>query len=183
MAAPKRLKIQRERDRLTIAELYLKGWSQQRIGDFLELDKSNICRELKKIKTQWKQETIEEHNLYVQQELSRLSMLEAEYWDGWERSQQSRESSSLEKLVTGRDEAGSPQGRVRQATRSQQQVGDAIFLNGVAKVIDTRCKLLALYPGSTSNETTNLTGTGAGLSESAAQAIRAQILGVSDVNR
>jgi IS30 family transposase len=57
--------------------LHLKGWSQQRIADLLELDKSNICRELKKIKDQWKAEAIEDHNLYVQQELRRLAMLEA----------------------------------------------------------------------------------------------------------
>lgn len=146
MAAPKRSKIQRERDRLTIAELHLKGWSQQRIADFLELDKSNICREIKKIKEQWKAETIEEHSLYVQQELRRLAMLEAEYWAGWERSQQGKETSLTEKLATGKDEQGNALGRVKLATRTEQRVGDAIFLNGIQKIIDARCKLLGLYP-------------------------------------
>lgn len=146
MAAPKRSKIQRERDRLTIAELYLKGWSQQKIADFLELNKSGICRELKKIKQNWKAETIEEHGLYVQQELKRLAMLEAEHWAAWQRSQESRETNSLEKLVSGKDAAGSPVGRLKQNTRSQQQVGDAVFLTGIQRVIDVRCKLLGLYP-------------------------------------
>ncbi len=146
MAAPKRSKIQRERDQLTIAELHLKGWTQQRIADHLELDKSNICRELKKIKAGWKSETIEDHNLYVQQELRRLAMLEAEFWDAWQRSQEQRETSLTERLATGKNEAGEVLGRIRQATRSEQKVGEAAFLSGIQKVIDTRCKLLGLFP-------------------------------------
>lgn len=154
MAAPKRSKIQRERDRLTIAELHLKGWSQQRIADFLELDKSNICRELKKIKDQWKAEAIEDHNLYVQQELRRLAMLEAEYWAGWERSQQGKETSLTEKLATGKDEAGQVLGRVKQATRTEQKVGDAAFLNGILSCVKERARLLDLYPKEAKPEAT-----------------------------
>lgn len=146
MAAPKRSRIQVERDRLTIAELHLKGWTQQRIADWLGLNKSNICRELKKIKAQWQAETIEDHNLYVQQELRRLAMLEAEHWDAWTRSQQSKEITHFEKLLVGKDESGSPVGRVKQGTRAEQRVGDVVFLNGIQKVIDSRCKLLGLYP-------------------------------------
>lgn len=146
MAANKRSKIQRERDRLTIAELLLKGWSQQRIADWLDLDKSGISREVRAIKAQWQVETIEDHNLYVQQELRRLAMLEAEHWDAWERSQQSKETTHLEKLLVGKDESGSPMGRVRQGTRAEARVGDVVFLNGIQKVIDSRCKLLGLYP-------------------------------------
>lgn len=146
MAAPKRSKIQHERDRLTIAELHLKGWTQQRIADFLELDKSNICRELKKIKAQWQAQTIEDHNLYVQQELRRLAMLEAELWDGWTRSQESREVSLNEKNLTGKDTSGNPVGRLKVATRVEQRTGDISFLGGIQRVIDSRCRLLGLYP-------------------------------------
>lgn len=174
MAAPKRSKIQRERDRLTIAELSLKGWSQQRIADFMELNKSNICRELKKIKAAWKTETIDEHGLYVQKELQRLSMLEAEYWAGWERSQQSKESSLDERLGTGGGER-----RVKLATRTEQRVDEAIFLNGIQKVIEARCKLLGLYAESNGGGVSpSPTGNGAGLSDQAADAIRRQILGI-----
>jgi len=111
VAANKRSKIQRERDRLTIAELLLKGWSQQRIADWLDLDKSNICREVKKIKTQWQAETIENHNFYIQSALRRLAMLEAEHWAAWERAQCSKETTHLEKLLTGNDDSGAPTGK------------------------------------------------------------------------
>jgi hypothetical protein len=36
MPAPKRSKIQRERDRATISTLYLQGWTQQRIAEYME---------------------------------------------------------------------------------------------------------------------------------------------------
>ncbi len=147
MAANKRTKIQRERDRLTIAELLLKGWSQQRIADWLDLDKSGVSREVKRIKVQWQSETIEDTHLYVQAELRRLAMLEAEHWAAWERSQCSKETTHLEKLLTGgKDEGGATTGRVRQATKAEQRVGDAVFLTGIQRVIDCRCKLLGLYP-------------------------------------
>ena len=174
MAAPKRSKIQRERDRLTIADLHLKGWNQQKIADFLELNKSNICRELKKIRAAWQAETIEQHGLYVQKELKRLSMLEAEYWSAWERSQQSKESSLKERL--GLD--GDGESRVKIAKRTEQRVGDPAFLTGVQKVIDSRCKLLGLHPDAHSQDANNPTGTGGGLSDSAADVIRSQILGI-----
>jgi len=124
----------------------LKGWNQQRIADFLELDKSGICRELKKIKTEWKAATIEDHNLYIQQELRRLAMLEAEYWAAWERSQQSKESSLNERLATGKDESGQALGRVKLATRTEQRIGEAAFLNGILNCLKERAKLLGLYP-------------------------------------
>lgn len=73
-------------------------------------------------------------------------MLEAEYWAGWERSQQGKETSLTEKLATGKDEQGNALGRVKLATRTEQRVGDGAFLNGIQKVIDARCKLLGLYP-------------------------------------
>lgn len=157
----------------------LHGWSQVDIAQYLEIAQSTVSRDLKAIQQQWKESAIRDFDLDRQQELQRLSMLEKEYWAGWERSQQSKETSLTEKLATGRDEAGQTLGRVKLATRSEQKVGDAIFLSGIQKVIDTRCKLLGLYPDSNSNGDSHApTGNGAGLSESAADAIRKQILGI-----
>lgn len=143
---PKRNKIQRQSDCEAVARLTLQGWTQSDIAQFLELDQSTISRDLKIIQKQWKESSVRDFDLDRQQELKRLAMLEREYWAAWERSQQARESNSLEKFVTGKDDAGTTLGRVKQATRSQQQVGDAVFLNGIQRVIDARCKLLGLYP-------------------------------------
>lgn len=143
---PKRTKLQRQLDRETVARLTLQGWSQLDIAQFLEIDQSTVSRDLKAIQQQWKESAIRDFDLDRQQELQRLSMLEKEYWKGWERSQQGKETSLTEKLATGKDEAGNPLGRVKLATRTEQRIGEPAFLNGIQRVIDARCKLLGLYP-------------------------------------
>jgi predicted transcriptional regulator len=152
MAAPKRSKIQRERDRVTISELYLKGWSQSRIGEFLEIDQSSVSRELKKIKAAWKEESVRDYDLHVQEQLHRLSAVESEYWAGWERSQVAREQTLTEKL-TEAVEGGS---RVKAQKRSETRVGDPKFLEGLLKCIEQRAKLLDLYPRESSTSASQI---------------------------
>lgn len=85
-------------------------------------------------------------------------MLEAEYWAGWERSQHSKEMSLNERLATGRDEAGQVLGRIKQATRTEQKVGDAAFLNGILSSVKERARLLVdLYPKEAKPEATEAT--------------------------
>lgn len=146
MSAPKRSPIQRERDKTTIIELTLKGWTQRQIADHLEVDAAIINRELKKIKEEWRKEKLEDADLHIKQELRRLSMLEAEYWRGWERSQGNKESVFSERLATGRDDLGQAIGRIKTATRTETLIGDVQFLNGIAKVIESRVRLLGIAP-------------------------------------
>ena len=75
MAAPKRTAIQRERDRSTISELYLRGWTQLKIAEFLELSQSQVSRELSKIKARWQAEATQNYGLLIAEQLHRLSML------------------------------------------------------------------------------------------------------------
>lgn len=143
MAAPKRSSIQRQRDRTTIAELYLKGWSQVRIAEYLELNQSNISRELKKIKSIWKAEAVRDYDLHVAEELRRLSMVESEYWEGWQRSQTAKEQTLQEKLT---EVAVGADSKVKAQKRTESRVGDPRFLEGLLKCVEQRAKLLDLYP-------------------------------------
>jgi len=171
---PKRSKIQQERDRMTIAELYLKGWSQSRIGEYLELDQSTICRELKKIKQAWKAEAVRDYDLHVGEQLGRLAMVEAEYWSGWERSQQPKEQSLQEKLS---EVASGGDSKTKVQRKTEARIGDPRFLEGLLKCNQERSKLLDLYPAS-STPSSDSSPTAPGLSPDAVQMIRAQILGV-----
>lgn len=76
---PRRNPAQRLQDRATIAELTLKGWHQNRIAQYLEVDPAIINRELKSIKAEWKAESLEDTDVYIKSELRRIAMLEAEY--------------------------------------------------------------------------------------------------------
>jgi hypothetical protein len=150
MTGAHRTPIQIERDRQTIAELMCKGWPQSKIADYLELGRATISREVKAIKAAWAAQTIADRGLYVNQEMQRLSMVEAEYWAAWERSQQSQttvietdEAATIEAQMEAAIVGGSG---TKTSTRVQQQVGNPQFLNGVVKVVETRCKLLGLFP-------------------------------------
>ena len=149
MAAPKRSKIQRERDRVTISELYLKGWSQAKIGEYLELNQSQISRELSKIKAAWKAEATRDYDLHVDEQLRRLAMVESEYWEGWERSQTAKEQSLQEKLT---EAATSRDSKAKIQRRTETRVGDPRFLEGIVKCNQERSKLLDLYPASNSDQ-------------------------------
>lgn len=173
MAAPKRTKIQRERDRVTIAELYLKGWTQAKIADYLELSQPGIWRELKKIKELWIQQTIHNYDLFVVEELYRLAMIEAELWDGWQRSQVDKEQSLQEKLVGSTDSD-----RLKAQRRTESRVGDVRFLDKLLECIEQRAKLLGLYSQPNNVTTTgNINSTG-GLSADVVDAIRYELLGL-----
>lgn len=176
---PKRSKIQQERDRVTIAELYLKGWSQGRIGEYLELDQSTICRELKKVKQAWKEEAVRDYSLHIGEQMRRLALVESEYWSGWERSQTAKEQSLQEKLT---EAATSGDSRAKIQRRTETRVGDVRFLEGIVKIVQERSKLLDLYPAS-DREFNNATAIGrnssSGLSGDTVDAIRAQIWGVT----
>ena len=149
MAAPKRSKIQRERDRVTISELYLKGWSQAKIGEYLELNQSQISRELSKIKAAWKAEATRDYDLHVDEQLRRLAMVESEYWEGWERSQTAKEQSLQEKLT---EAATSRDSKAKIQRRTETRIGDPRFLEGIVKCNQERSKLLDLYPASNSDQ-------------------------------
>jgi hypothetical protein len=159
MPGDKRLAIQRDRDRLTIMELMLKGWTYQKIADYLETSKTTIFRDVQFIKQAWLDAAIEDRNLYVQQEMSRLGMVEAEYWAAWERSQQPQ--TTLTETDVDQPDMDAIEGQmlealgsgpaVKTSKRTQQQAGNPQFLGGIVKVVETRCKLLGLFPdGSTS---------------------------------
>ena len=143
---PKRSRVQRDLDRQTVAQLTLKGWSQMQIAQHLEVNHSTVSRDLAVIRKEWKESAVRDFDVDRQQELQRLALAEKEFWQAWERSQEGKEISSLEKLVLGKDDAGQPLGRVKQATRTEQRTGDAQFLNGVVKCVEVRSKLLGLFP-------------------------------------
>lgn len=179
MVGLRRSKIQQERDRVTIAELYLKGWNQARIGEYLEVDQSTVCRELKKIKAAWKAESVRDYDLHVDMQLHRLALVEAQYWSGWERSQQPKEQSLQEKLS---EVAASGDSRTKVQRKTEARIGDPRFLEGLLKCNSERSKLLNLYPSSDrefNNATVAGRSSGAGLSGDTVDTIRSQILGAT----
>ncbi|MBN8564898.1 MAG: helix-turn-helix domain-containing protein [Leptolyngbya sp. UWPOB_LEPTO1] len=150
----KRPKIQRDRDRATVAELRLKGWTQQQIADYLELDQSTISRDLKVLELQWKESALRDFDLDRAMTLEKLRLAEKEYWDAWLRSQQSKETSIREQLrnaIASEEGTTAGSGRIKLSTKTEQKTGEAVFLNGVIKCVELQAKLLGLFPEGATN--------------------------------
>jgi predicted transcriptional regulator len=152
MAAPKRTPAQRERDREHVATLYLKGWSQSEIANYLEVSQPLISKELKAIKAKWHSEQLEQYEFYIAQELDRLRLIEKEAWEAWERSKQTKEQTLSEKLRSASPddldlETGAAKLKIQR--RTIDQVGDPKFLEQLLKVHQARAKLLNLGDTST----------------------------------
>ncbi len=140
MAAPKRTALEIERDRAEISSLYIRGWFQTAIATKLGLSQSQISYDLKAIQERWHADTARDLDADKAKELSKLDALEREYWQAWERSQLNKGIAETTKTAA----SGSASAQERELTRSEGQVGNPAFLEGVLKCIDRRCKLLGL---------------------------------------
>ena len=134
MPGPKRTPTERVQQRALIADLLLKNWTQTAIGEHLKLSQSQVSRELRRIKEDWKKESNRDFDLSVEQELKRLELIERTYWQAWDKSLQPKESTSSEKKGS----------EVKVGKRTEQRAGNPQFLKGVMECIDRRCKLLGL---------------------------------------
>lgn len=152
------------------------------IADYLEISQGQISKELKRIKEDWRTQAVRDQALAQGRALAKLELVEREFWDAWQASRSVKESALVEQLALATDSgAHSGNTRTKRQKRTQDQNGDPAFLRGVLDCIKEQAKVLDLYPADRerSSISRNPAGTGIGLSEEAASAIRAQILGVS----
>jgi hypothetical protein len=140
MAAPKRTKIQIEKDRVKIARWYLQGRPQSEIAEELGVSRPQISYDLRAIRKAWLESSIVDFNEARSRELAKLDLLESTHWDAWLRS------ISPKKTETAKNVVGPKEKPIRDEffAKEEQQVGDKRFLDGVAWCIERRCKLFGL---------------------------------------
>ena len=120
--------------RREVAEKYLRGATIQQIADEYGIDKAQISRDLKHIREQWLEASINHIDQKKAIELAKLDHLEMTYWDGWERSLKNA------KTITSENNLGAK----RKTTQTQTMSGNPAFLDGVLKCIDKRCQILGI---------------------------------------
>lgn len=101
--------------RAEVAKRYLSGEQQWDIARALNVDQSQISRDLKAINALWLDSLCEAHDGKRALELAKIDANEIRYLEGWERSH-----------------------------REETHAGDPRFLDGVMKCIERRCALLGL---------------------------------------
>lgn len=137
MAQNKRSKVQMDRDKETITELILKGWTQQRIADFLEISQAQVNYDLKKIRKSWVEKAHINISLERKIALKKLELIEREAWGAWDRSQQPEITELAERLSEAIN-------KEKVSRRSVSRVGDPNFLAKVLDVCKERHSILGL---------------------------------------
>lgn len=140
-----------------VAEMYIEGKTQSEMAKRLQVTQSTICKDLMKIKEQWKRKYAEDFGVRVSEELARIDRLERAAWEGWERSCQDAETKVQRKemaipKVKDDDKKKKPSGKqelipvkVLREKTSRGQSGDPRFLAQVQACIDMRLRIIGAY--------------------------------------
>jgi len=126
--------------RREVARLYCKGWTQPEIAEQLDVHQSTISRDLKDLRKDWLASALMDINEAKARELTKIDILELEYWDAWHRSvgENIRETSKAKGPAQGKPT------KMEKTIVKDRLVGDPRFLAGVQWCIDKRCKIMGL---------------------------------------
>lgn len=145
MASPKRSKIERQRDKEIIAELYIKGKRQSEIAEIIGVTQQQISFDLKSIQKDWLKNTAILLDEFKVKELAKLDQLEREAWEAWRRSIGKIETKTIiAKGLKQNEEGKISSNLIDQNTRVEEKIGDPRFLDIVIRCVEKRCKLLGL---------------------------------------
>lgn len=138
MPVSRQRKLEIEKRRLKVAELALKGCRQLEIAERLGVTQATVSLDLKHLRDEWRQGARDDIAAEVARQLEKLSLLEREAWDAWERSKQPAHST-----VVYRGGENEPS-KMRQTLK--HQTGDVRYLDQVQKCLAATRALLGLSP-------------------------------------
>ena len=138
--------IQERRTR--VAEQWMRGIPQYRIAQVEGVDRPTVCRDLEKIRQDWKEQRAASYDVRLDEEVARINRLERIATEAWERSCLTAEVRKAE-VVKGRvNKDGAPLPDIQRTSKVEHsQVGDPRFLERIAWCIETRLKLLGNLQG------------------------------------
>lgn len=151
----RRTEEERERDRVLIARMYVRGKSQHEMAltlnaNYLDrpLSTKAIRLELDTIRQQWLQSSLMDFNAAKAKELARLDELEKEAWEAWERSKEKH--IRLEYNVAD-DQVPFSVDKIAKVQRKNKHkvieatVGDSKYLEMIERVVKMRCDIIGLF--------------------------------------
>jgi len=153
-ATPKRSAAQREYDLTELAGLYLQGKTQQQIAEHFSTNRPYslstyaIGHDIQILHQRWIETQLLNMDEAKARELSRIDKLEMAYWDGWDRSLKTQETFEAEKVEDTQPGAkGTTQKFIKERSHKKEvtMVGEPRFLDGVARCIEQRCRILGIH--------------------------------------
>lgn len=143
-----RSKPERERDLVTIAELYCKNYSVRSIAENLNQRNSYkisfqaVYKDIQAILKEWqsKKETMISNHVAI--ELEKSLIRERKLWEAWEKSQDIQKSTQVKKK--GKSSDKSPE-NIEMIKSEEEGIGYYKFMELMQKESDFRCKLLGSF--------------------------------------
>ena len=132
MAAAKFTQAQREQNMTVIEQMYFSGHPQVEIAARIGVRPQTLTYYLDKLNAIWQEKHAEKLDAHKARELARLDHVEREYWRAWERSQADTETATQEQM----------DGKTRASLTKRSQFGDARFLEGILRCIETRLRIV-----------------------------------------
>lgn len=148
---------EKERDLPVIGNLYARGWNMHQIAGFLSdnlyagrgaITIRTVSADIERIRDLWTQSALIDFNEARGREIAKLDALETAYWVAWEESRKDMEEATETET---KDEVPLRSGEVVPVSRSHKgrkktnREGNPLYLNGVERCIEKRCKILGLF--------------------------------------
>lgn len=130
--------------RAEMAELLRLDLTQEQLAQHFGIDRSLVAREVAAIRAAWEHSAILNFDAAVKAQLEKISIIEEEAWEAWEKSKQPRityrasKQDSEEKGITTKKE------RVK-----VDSIGDAAWLDRIAWCVEQRAKIYGMYKNQT----------------------------------
>lgn len=132
-------KTQREENRSILAARVLEGHTVPKIAADLGISVQQAYYDLKIVQERWRESASVNIDERMSVELVKLDKLEATYWEGYRRScEELTKKTQRKRMGIGGKE------QTDLVMVSEERIGDVRFLDGVARCIQQRCKLLGM---------------------------------------
>jgi len=156
-------KSQRERDRILVSELYLKGYTHRQIANYLKdkfstdlvpyyVSHVTIFKDVNHLIAEWRKSSLVDINDLKVRELEKLNKLENTYWVAWEKSIEDYEKTTKKISNSGvqgsevaeKSSNNSPSKRQEMTVSNVKTFGNPSYLQGVERCIERRCKIIGI---------------------------------------
>lgn len=118
--------------RVKVADLYVRGYSQQAIAMIVGVCRETICKDIHAMQQEWMVQRVHSLDVRKARELQKLDEVERQCWLEWDLSKRVAETTT--EAPTGR------------TIKRECRGGDTRYLKIILECVVQRCELLGLYP-------------------------------------
>lgn len=134
---------ERRRDLLAMSELFLLGWTQYEIANYMDLSRVNAEKDMAAIRNMWREYVASNYDRAKADELARLYHIEKMALEAFYESKENAETITEDEPLIS-EEGEVTKGRRKKKTQGTGG-GDPRFLEVARSAVAERCKILGLY--------------------------------------